>query len=54
MFADALDAWGVGEGDELALTERGLRPAIRGGFHTRSWTSSGRRKASNMSGHEGS
>jgi Antidote-toxin recognition MazE, bacterial antitoxin len=27
-----LDAWGVGEGDELELTARGLRPAIRGGF----------------------
>ena len=27
-----LDARGVGEGDELELTERGLRPAIRGVF----------------------
>jgi hypothetical protein len=27
-----LDAWGVGEGDQLELTERGLRPPGRGGF----------------------
>lgn len=27
-----LDAWGVGEGDELELTERGIRPLARGGF----------------------
>jgi hypothetical protein len=27
-----LDAWGVGEGDELELTERGIRPPARGGF----------------------
>lgn len=27
-----LDAWGVGEGDTLALTERGLSPPKRGGF----------------------
>lgn len=27
-----LDAWGVGEGDNLELTERGVRPAARGGF----------------------
>jgi hypothetical protein len=27
-----LDSWGVGEGDELELTERGLRPPGRGGF----------------------
>jgi antitoxin component of MazEF toxin-antitoxin module len=27
-----LDAWGVGEGDALHLTEHGLRPAGRGGF----------------------
>ena len=27
-----LDAWGVGEGDTLELTERGLRPPQRGGF----------------------
>lgn len=27
-----LDAWGVGEGDELDLTERGIRPPGRGGF----------------------
>jgi len=29
-----LDAWGVGEGDQLELTERGIRPALRGGFST--------------------
>jgi antitoxin component of MazEF toxin-antitoxin module len=28
----SLDAWGVGEGDVLELTERGLRPPQRGGF----------------------
>ena len=27
-----LDAWGLGEGDTLELTERGLRPPARGGF----------------------
>jgi antitoxin component of MazEF toxin-antitoxin module len=29
---DMLEAWGVGEGDHLELTERGIRPAGRGGF----------------------
>jgi antitoxin component of MazEF toxin-antitoxin module len=27
-----LDAWGLGEGDALELTDRGLRPPPRGGF----------------------
>ncbi len=27
-----LDAWGTGEGDELELTERGIRPRALGGF----------------------
>ena len=27
-----LDAWGIGEGDELELSERGIRPPARGGF----------------------
>jgi len=27
-----LEAWGVGEGDELQLTERGIRPPARGGL----------------------
>lgn len=27
-----LEEWGVGEGDELELTSRGLRPPARGGF----------------------
>lgn len=27
-----LEAWGVGEGDALELSERGLRPRTRGGF----------------------
>lgn len=27
-----LAAWGVGEGDELELTKRGLHPPTRGGF----------------------
>lgn len=27
-----LQAWGVGEGDELELTERAIRPLVRGGF----------------------
>jgi antitoxin component of MazEF toxin-antitoxin module len=30
-----LDAWRVGEGDELVLTERGIRPPARGGFSHR-------------------
>lgn len=30
-----LDAWGVGEGGELELTERGIRPLARGGFSHR-------------------
>lgn len=30
-----LDAWGVGEGDGLELTERGIRPPARGGFSHR-------------------
>jgi antitoxin component of MazEF toxin-antitoxin module len=30
-----LESWGVGEGDELELDARGLRPAARGGFHHR-------------------
>jgi antitoxin component of MazEF toxin-antitoxin module len=30
-----LEAWGVGEGDELELTERGIRPPARGGFSHR-------------------
>ncbi|HVC31715.1 MAG TPA: AbrB/MazE/SpoVT family DNA-binding domain-containing protein [Steroidobacteraceae bacterium] len=30
-----LAAWGVGEGDELELSERGLRPPARGGFSHR-------------------
>jgi antitoxin component of MazEF toxin-antitoxin module len=29
-----LDAWRVKEGDHLELTERGIRPASRGGFST--------------------
>jgi antitoxin component of MazEF toxin-antitoxin module len=29
-----LDAWGIDEGDHLDLTERGIRPALRGGFST--------------------
>jgi antitoxin component of MazEF toxin-antitoxin module len=29
-----LDAWGLGEGDHLELTERGIHPASRGGFST--------------------
>jgi len=31
---DALDKWGVGEGDQLDLTERGIQPPLRGGFST--------------------
>ncbi len=27
-----LDTWGLGEGDELELTERGILPPARGGF----------------------
>jgi bifunctional DNA-binding transcriptional regulator/antitoxin component of YhaV-PrlF toxin-antitoxin module len=27
-----LDKWGVGEGDQLELTERGIQPPARGGF----------------------
>lgn len=30
-----LEAWGVGEGDDLDLTERGLGPRARGGFSHR-------------------
>lgn len=30
-----LETWGVGEGDELELTERGIRPPSRGGFSHR-------------------
>jgi antitoxin component of MazEF toxin-antitoxin module len=30
-----LEAWGVGEGDELELDERGVRPPARGGFDHR-------------------
>lgn len=30
-----LEAWGVGEGDELELGERGVRPPPRGGFSHR-------------------
>jgi len=29
---NTLDEWGVGEGDQLELTERGIRPAARGGL----------------------
>lgn len=29
-----LDDWGIAEGDHLDLTERGIRPALRGGFST--------------------
>ena len=29
---DTLKAWGVSEGDHLQLTERGIRPAARGGL----------------------
>ncbi len=29
---NTLDAWGIGEGDHLELTERGIRPSARGGF----------------------
>jgi len=27
-----LESWGIGEGDELELTARGIRPPARGGF----------------------
>jgi len=30
-----LEAWGIGEGDELELTEPGIRPPARGGFSHR-------------------
>lgn len=30
-----LESWGVGEGDELQLTEHGIRPPARGGFSHR-------------------
>jgi len=30
-----LECWGIGEGDELELTERGIRPPARGGFSHR-------------------
>ena len=30
-----LEAWGVGEGDELELNEKGLRPPVRSGFSHR-------------------
>ena len=30
-----LDAWGIGEGDHLELSERGIRPTPRGGFSHR-------------------
>jgi antitoxin component of MazEF toxin-antitoxin module len=29
-----LDAWGIGEGDQLDLTDRGIRPALHSGFST--------------------
>jgi antitoxin component of MazEF toxin-antitoxin module len=29
---NTLEEWGVGEGDQLELTERGIRPAARGGL----------------------
>ena len=29
---DALEAWAIGEGDHLELTERGIRPPARGGL----------------------
>lgn len=29
---DTLESWGIGEGDHLELTERGIRPPARGGF----------------------
>jgi antitoxin component of MazEF toxin-antitoxin module len=29
---DALQAWAIGEGDQLELTEHGIRPPARGGF----------------------
>jgi antitoxin component of MazEF toxin-antitoxin module len=31
----ALDAWNVGEGDSLVLSEKGIRPAARGGLSHR-------------------
>jgi antitoxin component of MazEF toxin-antitoxin module len=30
----ALQAWGVEEGDHLEINDRGIRPALRGGFST--------------------
>jgi len=30
-----LESWGIGEGDELALSAQGIRPAARGGFSHR-------------------
>ena len=30
-----LEAWGLGEGDDLEVTERGIRPPARGGFSHR-------------------
>jgi antitoxin component of MazEF toxin-antitoxin module len=30
----ALEAWGVEEGDHMEITDRGIRPALRGGFST--------------------
>src|ERR1700722_1523159 len=29
---DVLEVWGIGEGDHLELTERGIRPPARGGL----------------------
>ncbi|HEX5209544.1 MAG TPA: AbrB/MazE/SpoVT family DNA-binding domain-containing protein [Steroidobacteraceae bacterium] len=30
-----VEAWGIGQGDELELTEQGIRPPVRGGFSHR-------------------
>jgi len=30
-----IEAWGIGEGDELELSEQGIRPPVRGGFSHR-------------------
>lgn len=30
-----VEAWGIGEGDELELGEQGIRPPVRGGFSHR-------------------
>jgi antitoxin component of MazEF toxin-antitoxin module len=27
-----VEAWGIGQGDELELTQQGIRPPVRGGF----------------------